>query len=125
MHPAESTQTFAGLMRAGALSGILVFLVFVSACDPAVEAPSGSRQPIAERQDHNATPEHDANRVTNRANGSQGAATSTAARVERARIVAFGDSLTTGLGVSPEQTYPAHLLRRLDEAGYHLRVFNG
>ncbi len=124
MHPAESTQTFAGLGRAGALSGVLVFLVFVSACDPAVEAPSDSRQPIAERRDLNATPEHDANRVTNRGNGSQGAAASTAVRVERARIVAFGDSLTAGLGVPPAQTYPAHLQRRLDQAGYHIQVIN-
>ena len=40
------------------------------------------------------------------------------------RIVAFGDSLTAGLGVSPDQSYPAQLQRRLLEAGYHYEVIN-
>ncbi len=43
---------------------------------------------------------------------------------ERPRIVAFGDSLTAGLGVSPEESYPSRLQRRLDEAGYQYRVIN-
>lgn len=41
-----------------------------------------------------------------------------------ARIVAFGDSLTAGLGVSPDQSYPAQLQRRLREAGYPHEVIN-
>ena len=41
-----------------------------------------------------------------------------------ARIVAFGNSLTAGLGVSPDQSYPAQLQRRLREAGYHHEVIN-
>ena len=40
------------------------------------------------------------------------------------KIVAFGDSLTAGYGVPPEQSYPAQLQRRLDEAGYRYRVVN-
>ncbi len=40
------------------------------------------------------------------------------------RIVAFGNSLTAGLGVSPDQSYPAQLQRRLREAGYHHEVIN-
>lgn len=40
------------------------------------------------------------------------------------RLVAFGDSLTAGLGVAPEETYPAHLQRWLDKAGYAFRVVN-
>lgn len=40
------------------------------------------------------------------------------------RIVAFGNSLTAGLGVSPAQTYPAVLQRRLDQAGYQVEVIN-
>lgn len=43
---------------------------------------------------------------------------------DRPRIVAFGDSLTAGLGVPPEASYPSHLQRRLDAAGYRYRVIN-
>ena len=43
---------------------------------------------------------------------------------ERPRIVAFGNSLTAGLGVPPDQSYPAHLQRALDAAGYAYRVVN-
>lgn len=45
-------------------------------------------------------------------------------KVERPRIVAFGDSLTAGFGVSPDDSYPAQLQRRLNEAGYQYRVIN-
>jgi acyl-CoA thioesterase I len=44
--------------------------------------------------------------------------------VERPRIVAFGNSLTAGLGVTPAQSYPAHLQRTLDAAGYAYLVVN-
>lgn len=43
---------------------------------------------------------------------------------ERPRIVAFGDSLTAGLGVAQEESYPAQLQRKLEEAGYSYRVVN-
>src|SRR5215470_12107703 len=39
-------------------------------------------------------------------------------------IVAFGDSLTAGLGVKPEQSYPARLEARLRAEGYGYRVVN-
>ncbi|HVQ74157.1 MAG TPA: arylesterase [Candidatus Binatia bacterium] len=39
-------------------------------------------------------------------------------------IVAFGDSLTAGLGVPPEDAYPARLQARLRAAGYPHRVVN-
>ena len=39
-------------------------------------------------------------------------------------IVAMGDSLTEGLGVSEEQAYPAHLQRLLRSGGYPYRVVN-
>jgi acyl-CoA thioesterase-1 len=50
-----------------------------------------------------------------------GAATSGAS--ERV-IVAFGDSLTAGLGVPVDQTYPALLGERLRREGYAYRVVN-
>ena len=42
----------------------------------------------------------------------------------RGVIVAMGDSLTAGLGVGPQQSYPHVLERRLSEAGYPYRVIN-
>lgn len=45
-------------------------------------------------------------------------------RVERPKIVAFGDSLTAGFGVSVEDAYPAQLQRKLDQAGYRYEVIN-
>lgn len=39
-------------------------------------------------------------------------------------IVAFGDSLTAGLGVDPDQNYPSQLQAVLDELGYRYRVVN-
>jgi acyl-CoA thioesterase I len=43
---------------------------------------------------------------------------------ERPSIVAFGDSLTAGLGVRQDESYPARLQRKLDAAGYGYRVVN-
>jgi acyl-CoA thioesterase I len=39
-------------------------------------------------------------------------------------IVAFGDSLTSGPGLRPDQTYPALLQQRISSEGYHYRVVN-
>lgn len=39
-------------------------------------------------------------------------------------IVAFGDSLTAGLGVGHDESYPADLQRDLDAREYHYRVVN-
>ena len=49
---------------------------------------------------------------------------SASASDNRPRIVAFGDSLTAGLGVQADESYPAQLQRRLDSLGYHYRVIN-
>ena len=42
----------------------------------------------------------------------------------RPRIVAFGDSLTAGLGVPPAQSYPMQLQKRLEALGYSYQVVN-
>src|SRR5487761_1412950 len=39
-------------------------------------------------------------------------------------VVAFGDSLTAGLGVGHDESYPADLQRDLDARGYRYRVIN-
>jgi acyl-CoA thioesterase-1 len=44
--------------------------------------------------------------------------------VTRPRIVALGDSLTAGLGLAPDEAFPAVLQRRLDESGVAYEVVN-
>ncbi len=39
-------------------------------------------------------------------------------------LVCFGDSLTAGAGVDPEEAYPADLQRLLDRDGYNYQVVN-
>jgi acyl-CoA thioesterase-1 len=48
----------------------------------------------------------------------------TASAGEERVLLAFGDSLTSGLGVPAEQTYPAQLAARLKREGYDYRVVN-
>ena len=43
---------------------------------------------------------------------------------ERPRIVCLGDSLTAGLGLSPDEAFPAQLEKRLREAGLDYEVVN-
>ncbi len=46
------------------------------------------------------------------------------ARAAEQVIVAFGDSLTAGLGVTPDESYPAQLQAKLRAEGYSYRVVN-
>ena len=56
---------------------------------------------------------------------SSGGSKAAAADVNPEPVIAcFGDSLTAGLGIDRDQSYPAVLQRMLDEAGYHYRVLN-
>lgn len=43
---------------------------------------------------------------------------------ERPVIICYGDSITAGLGLQPDQAYPAALQRGLDQRGYKFRVEN-
>lgn len=43
---------------------------------------------------------------------------------QRPLLVCFGDSLTAGAGVDPDQAYPADLQRLLDHDGYEYKVVN-
>jgi acyl-CoA thioesterase-1 len=47
-----------------------------------------------------------------------------ATSLHRPRVVALGDSLTAGLGLSPAQSYPALLQQRIDRAGLNFEVVN-
>jgi len=49
---------------------------------------------------------------------------SAAADAQERTIIAFGDSLTAGLGVPVEESYPARLQARVGAEGYHYRVVN-
>ena len=41
---------------------------------------------------------------------------------ERSRLVILGDSLTAGLGLAPEDAYPARLQARVDAAGWSIEI---
>jgi acyl-CoA thioesterase I len=43
---------------------------------------------------------------------------------DRPILICFGDSITAGRGLSPDQAYPAFLQKKLDAAGYHYQVVN-
>jgi len=45
-------------------------------------------------------------------------------RDDRPAIVAFGNSLTAGRGVDPDQNYPSKLQAKIDARGYRYRVVN-
>jgi acyl-CoA thioesterase-1 len=45
-------------------------------------------------------------------------------RAEKHTLVFFGDSLTAGYGVDPDEAYPALIQRKIDEAGLPWRVVN-
>ncbi len=53
-----------------------------------------------------------------------GAAAPASLAAEERVIVAFGDSLTAGYGVAPEEAYPALLAARLRHEGYRYHVVN-
>ena len=51
-------------------------------------------------------------------------AASPAAASQRPSVLFLGTSLTAGLGLNPEQAYPALIQRKIDSAGLNYRVIN-
>ncbi len=47
-----------------------------------------------------------------------------AAEADRPRVVALGDSLTAGLGLSPGLAWPALVQQKADEAGFDVEIVN-
>ena len=85
------------MIRAGAI----LFLTLISACAPAERAPDTAQTPVA-----------------------TSAPAAPAPVAARPRIVALGDSLTAGLGLSQGEAYPALLQQRLDREGLRYEVVN-
>ena len=67
------------------------------------------REPVAEARDSAAAPAPAAERP---------------ARADEAVLVIMGTSLTAGLGLDPDEAYPALLQDKADSAGYRVRVVN-
>jgi len=88
---------------------VALFAVGVWACDQPIGKPAPKIQgtSVDARPGANAPPPSNA-----------------ASRPEERVLVAFGDSLTAGLGVSPDESYPALLQEKLSLSGYRYRVVN-
>ena len=88
---------------------VIVLLVGV-ACRPSTRGPS-TRDGLSDAQ-------------TTARSGQAAATDSSVKKESKPRIVFLGDSLTAGLGLAPEQSYPALLQRKLDAKGYGYEVVN-
>lgn len=55
---------------------------------------------------------------------SEATAATSAKTAEQPSVVFLGTSLTAGLGIEPEQAYPALIQEKIDSAGLHYRVVN-
>jgi acyl-CoA thioesterase-1 len=93
--------------RSSALAACLLCAGVLTACnsgEPTISSqPAASAAPAAAE----AASEHRPNPV-----------------VTRPRVVFLGDSLTAGLGLSPDEAYPSLLQQRLDKEGFKYEVIN-
>lgn len=102
-----------------ALSTVVIGSATLSGCDPASEqgfTPHPSK-PVSIGEEDNPT-------LQREGNSPQDTRSSAETEIKVPRIVALGNSLTAGRGVSPDESYPAQLQKRLNEAGYCYRVIN-
>jgi len=105
-------------MRQVVMVGGLICLVWLTGCDR-----GDNHIPFPDRD--SAVPGQNlADRLPRLHDREKGKSEETVSRITWPRIVAFGDSLTAGLGVSLDEAYPAQLQRRLEELGYHYQVMN-
>lgn len=102
----------------GLIGGAVCLGVFgcEQASEPVASPPSSASAPGAPREGFGQRLGTD---VT-----AQPGRSSQASRDDWPKIVAFGDSLSAGAGVPPQESYPFQLQQRLDEAGYRYRVIN-
>ncbi len=96
-----------------ALSGVLA--CGLGAC--------GDGKPAAAADSATPTPTSQSTLESTGASGSGATAASTSATSLR-RVVILGTSLTAGLGLDPDQAYPALLQRKADSAGFRISVVN-
>ena len=96
------------------LPASMLFCLTLLGCD-VQEDPSGG---LVESQGHNSqiAPSRESGRSSLRQKEAKG--------TTLPRIVAFGDSLTAGLGVAPDEAYPGQLARWLREQGFAYDVIN-
>jgi acyl-CoA thioesterase-1 len=86
----------------------LSLATFVSACWLTACGPAAERPPASAAGEPSLAP----------------ARAPAATAAARPRIVVLGDSLTAGLGLSPEESYPTLLQQRLDAGGFSYDVVN-
>jgi acyl-CoA thioesterase-1 len=94
---------------------LAVVLIDVLGCEQSTSSTS-TPEPAAASASHSSTDEL--------SHHEPDSPTTTTPSHDRPRIVAFGDSLTAGLGVSPAQSYPTQLQRRLDALGHSYQIVN-
>ena len=96
------------------LTAGMLFCLTLLGCDDeqgasvGIAQPQGAAPPALRTQD-NVAPSRQQEQLT---------------RNDLPRIVAFGDSLTAGLGVAPDEAYPGKLARWLREQGFAYDVIN-
>jgi acyl-CoA thioesterase-1 len=108
-------RTFLNLIEQQLVSGCFLILLLIGCSQepsPTAKTPSASppRDGIGQRLGTDVT--------------AQPGRSSIQPSAEQPRIVAFGDSLTAGLGVGSDEAYPAQLQHRLEMQGYRYRVIN-